>query len=144
MPYFKLRKLSIIFAGTVMALCGLMFVITTIEAADSRQLLEEFLADVNLDDGVDAGEANGIAWAYFLSYVGACGGPNQGTLVGGEWVVPVAFGYGGKPMDSPIRINAATGAVSQVGGPSFQSYRSFRFSALWGIPIRQLASRLED
>jgi hypothetical protein len=144
MSLAKIKKWSSILLCTVVATCCLVFVVRTIEAADSRHHLETLLVDVNVGDGIDAREADAIAWAYFLGFVSACGGPDQGTLVNGEWVIPAAFGYAGTPMDSPIRVNARTGAVSQAGGPSFNGYRSFRFSVLWGIPIRALASRPID
>lgn len=140
----RIGKIVTIFACTAAVLCCTLFAATTIEAADSRHHLEAFVADVNVDDGISEREADGIAWAYFLGFVGACGGPDRGTLVDGEWVIPVSFGYAGKPMDSPIRINVKTGAVSQAGAPSFRSYRGFRFSLLWGIPIRKLSYHLEE
>jgi hypothetical protein len=139
----RLKKWSSIFLCIVVATCCLLFIVTTIEEGNSRHHLETLLTDVNVNDGIDAREADAIAWAYFLGYVSACGGPGEGALVGGEWVIPAGFGYAGTPMESPIRINAKTGAVSQAGGPSFNGYHSFRFRVLWGLPIRKLASRLE-
>lgn len=144
MRQIRLKTLTTVLAGTAVAICCLLFVVTTIEAADSRHHLESLLTDVKVADGIDGREADSIAWAYFLGYISACGGPDQGTLVDGEWVIPVSFGYAGRPMDSPIRINAKTGAISQKGGPSFNGYRSFRFRVLWGIPIRQLTYRLDE
>ncbi|KQZ45027.1 hypothetical protein [Duganella sp. Root1480D1] len=144
LPVQRLKTPTKFFAATLLAVPCLLFALATVDASTSRHHLEELLADVNVSDGISEREADGIAWAYFLGYVGACGGPDHGKLVDGEWVMPVSFGYAGRPMDSPIRINAKTGAVSQAGGPSFRSYGSFRFSALWGIPVRSLTYRLEE
>jgi hypothetical protein len=125
-------------------MCCLLFVLATMSEADTRHEFEGYLADVNASDGINQHEAEEIAWAYFLGYVSACGGPDKGTLVDGEWVIPAGVGFGGTPMASPIRINAKTGAIGQSGGPSFGSYRSFRLILLWGIPIKRVKTYLED
>jgi hypothetical protein len=127
-----------------MIMCCLLFVLATMGETHTRHELEGYLNDVNASDGIDQHEADGIAWAYFSGYVSGCGGPDKGALVDGEWVIPAAVGFGGTPMASPIRINAKTGAVDQSGGPSFQSYRSFRLILLWGIPINKVKTSLED
>jgi hypothetical protein len=127
-----------------MIICCLLFVLATMSETETRHHLEGYLADVNASDGIDQREADGIAWAYFLGYVSGCGGPDKGSMVDGEWVIPVALGFGGRPMDSPIRINAKTGAIGQSGGPSFRSYRSFRLILLWGIPMNRVKTYLEE
>lgn len=114
-----------------------MFMLVTLDEAKSRRHLEEFLAEVNVEDGINRSEAESIASAYFSGFVGACGGTDEGLLVSGEWVVPASFGMAGNPM-APIRVNAKTGAVSQLGNPSFNSYGTFKAFLLWGIPIRKL------
>lgn len=129
----SIRTLAVVFA----ALCCLMFVLATLDEAKSRHHLEEFLADVNVDDGINKIEAESIASAYYSGFVGACGGTDEGTVVGGDWLVPASFGMAGHPMP-PIRINAKTGAVSQLGNPSFSSYGTFKVVLLWGIPMRKL------
>jgi hypothetical protein len=125
-------------------MCSLLFALATMSETDTRHHLERHLSDVDASDGIDQHEAEGIAWAYFSGYVSGCGGPDKGALVDGEWVIPAAVGFGGTPMASPIHINAKTGAVGQSGGPSFQSYRSFRLILLWAIPINRVKIFLED
>lgn len=140
----RIRKTCYVLSALLMAVCVSVFALMTVEAAGSRAHLEEFLANVNANDGIDAFEAEQMAWAYFLGFVSGCGGPDDGRLVGDEWVIPASFGYAGQPMAVPIRINAKTGAISQLGGKSFHSYSAFRLYLLWGIPIRKLESHLED
>jgi len=114
-----------------------MFMLATLGEAKSRRHLEEFLAEVNVDDGINQIEAESIASAYFSGFVGACGGTGEGVLVNGEWVVPASFGMAGNAM-APIRVNAKTGAISQYGNYSFNSYGTFKAFLLWWIPIRKL------
>ena len=127
-----------------MFLCCLVFGLSTIDHADTRDHLERFIGSVDAGDGIDEREADGIAWAYFLGYVSACGGPDKGTLVDGQWIIPASSGMGGKRMDAPIRIDAKTGAVSQSGGPAFPNYRGFRWILLWGIPLERLKDSIEN
>lgn len=134
----KLKKTALIFTVAFATVSGLLFVLVTLDEAKTRHDLEDFLAEVDVSDGIDKREAESIASAYFSGFVGACGGPDKAALVDGEWVIPASFGYAGRRMDSPIRIDAKTGAVGQFGGPSFRSYRSFRSILLWGIPLRKL------
>jgi len=140
----KLKKTALIFSVAFAAVSGLLFVLVTFDEAWTRHHLEDSLVEVDVSDGIGKREAESIAQAYFSGFVGASGGLDEATLVGGEWVIPASFGYAGRPMDSPIRIDAKTGAVSQFGGPSFRSYRSFRFILLWGIPLRKLKYDLEE
>lgn len=121
----RLKKVVVLFAVTASALSGLLFGLVTIEESGSRHHLEAFLANVNVDDGISEREADGMAWAYFQGFVGACGGPERAMLVDGDWVIPAEYGYGATPMESPIRINAKTGAISQVGGPRLVATAAF-------------------
>ena len=141
---FRPRRVLGIFASVLVFLCCVVFVLSTIDHADTRRHLQDVLGSVDAADGIDEDEAHGIAWAYFLGYVSACGGPDKGTLVDGQWVIPASSGMGGKRMDAPIRIDARTGAVSQAGGPSFPGYRSFRLILLWGIPLDRLKDSIEN
>lgn len=118
-------------------LCGLLFGIVTVDEADTRHHFEHLLADVGAGDGINKSEAENIASAYFLGFVGACGGTDEGHLVNGEWVIPATFGYAGREM-APIKVDAQTGAIAQLQNSSFRNYSSFRLYLLWGIPIRKL------
>lgn len=127
------RRLAIALA----VLCGLTFGIITVDEEDTRHDFEHLLADVDVGDGISKSEAENIASAYFLGFVGACGGTDEGHLVNGEWIIPATFGYAGREM-APIKVNAQTGAIAQLQNSSFRNYSSFRLYLLWGIPIRKL------
>jgi len=127
------RRLAIALA----VLCGLTFGIVTVDEADTRHGFEHLLADVDVGDGISKSEAENIASAYFLGFVGACGGTDEGHLVNGEWTMQATFGYAGREM-APIKVNAQTGAIAQLQNSSFRNYSSFRLYLLWGIPIRKL------
>jgi hypothetical protein len=140
----KLKKAASIFAVAFAVMACLLFALVTLDQAKTRHDLENLLVEVDVSDGVDEREAESIAWAYFTGFVSGCGGPNRATLVDDEWIIPASLGYAGRPMESPIRIDTKTGTVSQLGGPSFRSYRSFRSVLLWGIPLRRLMYAIED
>ncbi len=127
-----------------MVLSGIVFILATIHETEHRHRLTNYLGVIDVSDGISESEADAMAQAYFSGYLGACGGAAKATLTNGEWTIPVMFGYGGKLMEWPIRINAKTGAISQVGGPAFSSYRSFRFILLWGIPLHKMKYELEE
>ncbi|MEO7497798.1 MAG: hypothetical protein ABIT83_00980 [Massilia sp.] len=140
---FRPRRLVRIFAAALAFVCGALFILATLSATELRHLLEHDLDGVDASDGISGHEAEQIAQAYFSGFVSGCGGIDQAALVNDEWLVPASFGFAGRPM-APIRISAKNGAVSQLGGPSFRSYRSFRSILLWGIPIKQLEDRVHD
>jgi len=116
-----------------------LFVLFTVDEAKARDGFRQELADVDVSDGISSVEANEIAGAYFGGYISACGGPSEGKLINGEWVIPISIGYGGRAAESPIRINAKTGGTRYEGGPTFSSFETFRFNLLWGIPLRKLS-----
>ncbi|WP_154668032.1 hypothetical protein [Pseudoduganella violaceinigra] len=140
----KIRKTVYAVSAILVAGCFSVFALMTLEAADYRRFLEERLANVDVSDGIDAREADQIAWAYFLGFVSGCGGPDAGQLVSDEWVIPASEGFAGRPMDAPIRINAKTGAVSQTGNMAFRDYRNFRLYLLWGIPFQEVKRYIDD
>jgi len=134
----KLRRFLSILAIAVVSLPSVAFTVLTIEEAEHREKIETELALVDPSDGINEREATAISWEYFAGYIGACGGPDKGQLMDGEWVIPVSIGYAGRPAESPIRIDARTGAVSYKDGPRFSSFARFRFALKWGLPIRKL------
>ncbi len=117
----------------------ILFVLVTVDEARARDGFRQELADVNLGDGISRVEAHEIAGAYFGGYISACGGLGEGKLIDGEWVIPVSIGYGGRPAESPIRINAKTGGARYEGGPTFSNFETFKFNLLWGIPLRKFS-----
>lgn len=94
----KLRKTAFILTVTLAVLCCSLFVLVTIDEARSRQEIEGFLDNINVSDGINEREAEGIAWAYFVGYISGCGGPDKSTLVNGEWIIPASEGMGGRPL----------------------------------------------
>jgi hypothetical protein len=120
------------------------FALLTIEETEHRQRIESELALIDPSDGINQHEANAISSEYFGGYISACGGPDEGQLVNGEWIVPARIGYAGSLGESPIRIDAKTGGVSYRDGPSFSSFARFRFALEWGIPIRTLTQFFLD
>lgn len=128
--------------GTILlliaGLCFVAFAVVTAAFAEDRQRLSGYLDKVDASDGIDFSESQSIARIYFDVFISGCGGPDQGNLVGSEWVIPVSEGFAGKPLASPLKVNANSGAISHASGPSFSSYRTFRFVVLWGLPIYRL------
>jgi hypothetical protein len=99
-----------------------------------------YLGSINADDGIDADEAQGIASAYFLTFISACGGPDHPVMVNGEWSVPLAEGFAGRSLPNSIRIDPKSGAIRYLDGPSFSSFRRFQFALTWGAPAIALVA----
>lgn len=134
------RYVSLSIAGTCLA----AFALATVAFTDDRQHLSSHLDNVDARNGIDVDESQSIARAYFEAYIGACGGPDDGKLVGRDWIIPASEGYAGTPLASPIRIDANSGAISYANGPSFPGYRTFRFMVLWGLPIYRLMRSVRE
>jgi hypothetical protein len=138
MSMSKVKKAAVIVVSSMaLLLCGGFMLMTCLEST-ARHELEKYLVGIDVSDGISQREADGIASAYFYGYLGACGGPEEGKLINGEWVVTILEGFGGRRNASPIRINATTGAIHYDHGPSFSGYRSFRLLLLWGLPLRRI------
>ena len=127
----------IVFLLTV-GLCLAAYVLATAAYTKDRQHLSLHLDQVDAGNGIDLDESQSIASAYFDAFISGCGGPDHGKLVDNEWVIPVSEGFAGRPLESPIRIDANSGAISYADGPSFPGYRTFRFMVLWSLPIYRL------
>ena len=128
------RTAFLLIAGS----CIAAFAIATAAFTEDRQRLISDLDRVDAGNGIDFKESQSIAKVYFDVFLSGCGGPDHGNLVGSDWVIPASEGFAGRPLASPIQINANGGAISHASGPSFSSYRMFRLIVLWGLPLYKL------
>jgi hypothetical protein len=100
------------------------WLVSLVQETDSR------LHVVDPSNGIDADEATAIAGVYMAKYIIGCGAADQAALDGNTWVVPLRVGYEGRKSDRTIQVDARTGAVWGLGGPSYRDFQSFRYGVL--------------
>ncbi len=86
--------------------------------ATERETPASLLAGVNTSDGINKSEAEKIAAAYFMRYIG-CGSFLGISEVKDAWVVEGLYGRAAEPIKGFL-INKRSGAIVSPVGPSYK------------------------
>ncbi|MFG0248847.1 MAG: hypothetical protein ACF8OB_08165 [Phycisphaeraceae bacterium JB051] len=88
------------------------------------QQLQEQLRQINVNDGIDATEANIIAQSYFMQYGPGCGIAPPVEDDGEHWISKTVVGVVPVATAEPIRIDKATGAITWGRGLTVEDPKS--------------------
>lgn len=102
----------------ILALLVMLTSVSTAQASDNKDVFNQ-LRQVIVEDGIDLGEADIIARAYYVKNIG-CGAFE--SIEDGDkfWIVNGFVGYAGQPTRG-VRINKKTGHIASSIGPSYKT-----------------------
>lgn len=95
------------------------------------------LAEVHVEDGIDAVEATVIAGLFLSEFMGGCGVTEKPEFDNGHWTMKTRLGATGKNAGSIISVDAKTGGVSKPSGPSYPTLQAFADDLLKGFARRR-------
>jgi hypothetical protein len=137
-PRTWVTPITVLVAGGLLAWLALRALAKVAEAIspEGRDRLA-IIANVTVDDGIDAKEAAQIARAFYKAAFGGLEGfATEPVKKDGYWTSTVRTGYAGTPDPEPIVINPRTGAVSGPVGGSFANFQAFKRFVAEGQTLR--------
>jgi hypothetical protein len=86
---------------------------------EAKERMEQAYAKVELDNGINKGDASALADVYFHAYISGCGAIGETIDSGDTWEVKTVFGYAATPF-APIFVEKKTGKITCAKGPTIK------------------------